>query len=116
MVRSHQNVEECIREMADKRSPVAFIVGPFNRLKGIITMKDAISVNRGERIIVGGVVREEFPSTSPDTPLEEILHLVAEGNIPVAVLDEEQRLLGVITRQTLIQAIGQEQPSSGTTG
>ncbi len=117
VVQSHQDIEECIREMADKRSPVAFIVGPFNRLKGIITMKDAISANRGGgNVIVGGVVREEFPSTSPDTPLEEILHLVAEGNIPVAVLDEEQRLLGVITRQTLIQAIGQEQPSSGTTG
>lgn len=111
VVRSHQDIEACIREMADKRTPVAFVVGPFNRLRGIITMKDAISANRKRSIIVGGVVREEFPSTSPDTPLEEILHLVAEGNIPVAVLDEEQRLLGVINRATLIQAM---QPGSGT--
>jgi len=37
--------------------------------------------------------------------VEQILPLVAEGNIPVAVLDEEQRLLGVITRPALIQAM-----------
>ncbi|MFC1965809.1 CBS domain-containing protein, partial [Chloroflexota bacterium] len=105
VVRSHQDIEECISEMADKRTPVAFVVGTFNRLKGIITMKEAISVDRQGLDKVGDAVREEFPSTSPDTPLDEILHLVAEGNIPVAVLDEDQRLLGIITRTELIQAI-----------
>jgi len=46
VVRSHQDIETCISEMADKRTPVAFVVGPFNRLQGIITMKEAISVDR----------------------------------------------------------------------
>jgi len=31
--------------------------------------------------------------------------LFAEGNIPVAVLDEEQHLLGVVTRSALIGAM-----------
>ena len=53
----------------------------------------------------GEVAKKEFPSTSPDTPVEQILSLVAEGNIPVAVLDEEQHLLGIITRKALIQAM-----------
>ena len=105
VIRSHQDIEACISEMADKRTPVAFVVGPFNRLQGIITMKEAISGDRKGLSKVGDAAREEFPSTSPDTPLDEILHLVAEGNIPVAVLDEDQRLLGIITRTALIQAM-----------
>jgi len=113
VVRSHQDIEACISEMADKRTPVAFVVGPFNHLQGIITMKEAISGDRKGLSKVGDVAREEFPSTSPDTPLGEILHLVAEGNIPVAVLDEEQRLLGIITRTALIQAM---QSGNGPTG
>ncbi len=105
VVRSNQDIEACIREMADKRTPVAFIVGPFNRLKGIVTMKEAISADRKGPTKVEDVVRNEFPSTSPDTPAEQVLPLVAEGNIPVAVLDEEQRLLGVVTRLALINAM-----------
>ncbi len=105
VVRGYQDIETCIREMADKRTPVAFVVGPFNRLKGIITMKEAISADRKGPTKAEDVVREEFPSTFPDTPLEDSLHLVAEGNIPVAVVDEEQRLLGIITRQALIMAM-----------
>lgn len=105
VVRGYLDIETCIREMADNRTPVAFVVGPFNRMKGIITMKEAISADRKGPSKVEDVVREEFPSTSPDTPLDEILHMVAEGNIPVAVVDEEQRLLGVITRAALIQAM-----------
>jgi glycine betaine/proline transport system ATP-binding protein len=51
------------------------------------------------------IVQQECPSTSPDTPVEQVLPLVAEGNIPVAVLDEETHLLGVITRSALIEAM-----------
>jgi len=58
------------------------------------------------------VAQQEFPSTSPDTPVEQVLPLVAEGNIPVAVVDEEQRLLGVITRSALIQAMQSDNGNS----
>ncbi|MCK4783012.1 MAG: glycine betaine/L-proline ABC transporter ATP-binding protein [Desulfobacteraceae bacterium] len=114
VIRSHQDIEICISEMADKRTPVAFVVGPFNHLKGIITMKEAISVDRKGPSQVGDVARKDFPYTSPDTPLDEILHLVAEGNIPVAVLDEEQHLLGVVTRTVLIQAMQSDNEPAGS--
>jgi ABC-type proline/glycine betaine transport system ATPase subunit len=68
-------------------------------------MKEAIAADRGGLKKAGEAARQEFPSTHLDSPLEESLHLVAEGNIPVAVLDEEQNLWGIITRQALIQAM-----------
>jgi glycine betaine/proline transport system ATP-binding protein len=105
VVRSSQDIEAVIKEMAANRATVAFVTGNFGRLKGIVTMKDAIQAARTGPIKVGEATREEFPSTSPDAPLEESLHLVAEGNIPVAVLDDERHLLGVITRSALIRAM-----------
>jgi glycine betaine/proline transport system ATP-binding protein len=104
-VRSDQDIEATIKEMADKRATVAFVVGSFGKILGIITMKEAISADRGGLKIAGEAARQEFPSTHLNSPLEESLHLVAEGNIPVAVLDEEQNLWGIITRQALIKAM-----------
>ena len=108
IVRSRQDIETCISEMGDKRTPVAFVVGPFNRIMGILTMRDAIDADRQGIKTAGDAVREEFASVSPDSLLEDSLHLVAEGNLPVAVVDEEKHLLGVITRTTIIQAMQAE--------
>ncbi len=107
VVRSDQDVEAVINEMAENRSIVAFVVDTFGRrvLKGIVTMKEAIAAARKGTVKAGDIAQQDFPSTAPEAALEESLHLVAEGNIPVAVLDEQQRLLGVITRQALIMAM-----------
>ena len=71
-------------------------------------MRDAIDADRQGIKTAGDAVREEFASVSPDSLLEDSLHLVAEGNLPVAVVDEEKHLLGVITRTTIIQAMQAE--------
>lgn len=107
VVRSDQDVEAVINEMAANRAIVAFVVDTFSRriLKGIVTMKEAIAAARKGTVKAGEIAKQDFPSTAPEAALEESLHLVAEGNIPVAVLDNEHRLLGVITRQVLISAM-----------
>ena len=61
----------------------------------------------------GEVAQSEFSSVSPDTTLEECLHPVAEDETPVAVLDEEQHLLGIITRSALLQAIQSDTTGNG---
>jgi len=113
VVQSDQDIEVAINEMAANRCVVAFVIDGDGRLKGITTMKQAITAARKGPVRAGEMAQQEFPSTSPDTPLEESLHLVAEGNIPVAVLDDEQRLLGVITRPALIQAMQSSDSNGG---
>ena len=110
---SYQNPEVAIEGMRAKRVTVAFVVNADGRLKGVVTMEQAIAAGRNGLTSVEEVAQPEFPSTSPDTPAEQILPLVAEGNMPVAVLDEKQRLLGVITRPALIQAMYSDNGSNG---
>ena len=105
LIGSEQSLEEAVEGMRQKRVTVAFVVDGDGRLKGITTMEQAIASVRNGVTRAEEVAQQEFPSTSPDTPAEQILPLVAEGNIPVAVLDEEQRLLGVVTRAAIIGAM-----------
>jgi len=105
VVRSNQSIEAAIEEMRMKRGTWTFILDASGRLKGTVTLEQAIAGAQDGLTKAGEVAQPEVPSTSPDTPLEESLHLVAEGNMPVAVLDKEQRLLGIITRSSIIRAM-----------
>ena len=105
LVRGEQSLEEAIERMKTKRVTVAFVIDGNGKLKGITTMEKAIVSVRNGVSKAEEVAQPEFTSTSPDTPAEQVLPLVAEGNVPVAVLDDEQHLLGVVTRSAIIQAM-----------
>ena len=105
LVGSAQSLEVAIEGMRVKRVTVAFVVDTDGRLKGIVTMEQAITAARNGLSKAEEAAQQGFPFTSPDTPVEQCLHLVADGNVPVAVLDKEQRLLGVVTRPALIHAM-----------
>jgi len=105
LVGNEQNLEVAIEGMRAKRVTVAFVADADDKLRGIVTMERAIAAVRNGVSKAGEAVQQEYPSTSPDVPVEQCLHLVAEGNMPVAVLDEEQRLRGVITRPAMIHAL-----------
>ena len=105
LISSDQNPEVVIEELKAKRAAVAFVIDADGRLEGIVTMEQAKAAAEKRLTKIEEVVKKEFPSTSPDTTVEQVLPLVAEGNVPVAVLDEKKRLLGVVTRLALIHAM-----------
>lgn len=105
LIRSEQSLEEVVEAMTAKRITVAFVVDSNDRLKGTITMEKAMASVRNGISKAEEVAQPEFTSTSPETPAEQVLPMVAEGNVPVAVLDEEEHLLGVVTRIALIDAM-----------
>lgn len=109
-------VEVAIREMGAKQSPVAFITDSRGRLLGIVTMNEAILAAKDGPVKLEEIAQKQFPSTSPDSKLEEILQLVADSDIPIAILDEHRYLMGVVTRQSLIRAMKQEPPTCGAPG
>ena len=105
VVKSEEDIEHAIEGMKTQRATVAFVVDADNKLQGTVTMEQAISAARNGNSKAGEIVQSGAASTLSSTPVEQCLNMVADGNVPVAVLDEQQHLLGVITRPTLINAI-----------
>jgi len=48
------------------------------------------------------VLRTEVPTVGPQTMLNELFDLVAFSDIPVAVIGEQNRLLGVIVKGAVL--------------
>ena len=113
IVESDESIETAIEKMETDQVPVAFITHTRGRLKGTMTMEQAVAGAQNGLSRAGEVAQAEFSSVSPDALLEECLQLVAEDETPVAVLDEEQHLLGIITRLALLQAIRSDTGGNG---
>ena len=114
VVQSNQSIESAIEEMRLEQGAWAFIIDADGKLEGTMTMEQAIAGAERGLSKVGEVAQPECHSTSPDVPLEQCMNLVVEeGNAPVAVLDEDRHLLGIITRPALFNAL---QSNGGTGG
>ena len=76
------------------------------RLEGIIFAEDAVeALKRGEKDIAG-ILKRDICKIAPETPASDLFPLLAEYT-PLAVVNEEERLVGVIIRGALLAALAE---------
>jgi glycine betaine/proline transport system ATP-binding protein len=89
--------------MRDAGLSTIFAVDSHGRLIGIVRAKVASRLMKeGE---TEGLIEREVQSVKLDTPLNDIMPLFADSTDPVAVVDEENRLKGVIVIGTLLSGL-----------
>jgi glycine betaine/proline transport system ATP-binding protein len=104
-VQEEQDLETVSNNMKDREVEVAFVTDTTGRLKGVVTLKQVeASLEKGLKK-VEEAAQTEFPHASSDTPLTECLPLIADGEIPLVILDDSNHLLGVVSRSALIAAM-----------
>ena len=104
-VREGTELDAVLKNMKDKETDVAFVTDNFSIIKGVVTADQVEASLQKGVTVVDDILQTEFPVASSDMTLSECLPLMAEGIIPLLVLDERRHLLGVITRKELIDAI-----------
>jgi len=105
LVQSEENLEAVIKGMQQKEVAVAFVIDGDGRLKGITTMERAEESAKEGVTQIEEILQTDMASVPPSTRLDDCLSLVAEDDVPLAVLGEGKRLLGVVTRPVLIEAM-----------
>ncbi len=104
-VRDGTDLETVLNNMKSKEADVAFVTDTFSRIKGVVTAPQAeASIEDGIKK-VDDILQTEFPHAGSDTTLNECLPLIAEGDIPLLILDDSRHLLGIVTRKDIIDAI-----------
>ncbi|MDK2916092.1 MAG: glycine betaine/proline transport system ATP-binding protein [Euryarchaeota archaeon] len=84
-----------------------FVVDRWRRLRGLVTLDDtlkAVQAGRG----LEEIITTDVPTVALDTPLTDIISVIAGSRYPVAVVDDENRLQGLIFRGTILAALARK--------
>lgn len=102
------------RAMREAQVSAAYVVDRQRVLHGVVRDDDAVAALKAGKESIGDLVHDGVAPVSPDTPLAEIFAPAAESSLPVPVTDAAGRLVGVVPRVTLLEAmVPPDQPRTG---
>lgn len=102
-----------LRQMRDAFMSATYVTGRDRKLLGIVTDRDAVKLVRKGETTLESILKPVPQSVSEDEVLMNLFIPAVESPLPLAVVDADGRLVGVIPRITLLAALG---PGPGATG
>lgn len=94
-----------LREMRKAGRSSLFVVNTENVLRGLVTADDAVEALRQGQDSLDDILIRDFETASPDTLLADLIPLAATTRYPIAIVDERERLLGIVARVTLLAGL-----------
>ena len=93
------------RRMRENEISSVYAVDEHRYLLGIIDAKDVRQAIADGQNDLRPLVQDIVPTTSPDTPLANLMDAVSSTPVPYAVVDEDKRLKGIIIRGAVLGAL-----------
>jgi glycine betaine/proline transport system ATP-binding protein len=101
-----QPAGEVLRALGAAEANGVYVLGEDGRIAGVA--RDdllARAVQEGRTAVGPRELVTDFATTSPDRPLVEFVHLVGRSAVPLGVVDDDGRLLGVVPRAAVLDAL-----------
>ncbi len=106
VVTANAGPRAALRAMRDLQTSGVFVVDRARKLKGYVMDADAVRLTRSGAGDLAAIVKDDLTTVAPETSLSELFVPAVENTLPIAVVDAEGRLLGVIPRITMLAALG----------
>jgi glycine betaine/proline transport system ATP-binding protein len=101
-----------LRTMRDLQTSATFVLRRDLSFAGVVRDRDVLrQVKAGHRDLRDIIL--DATAVTADTALVDLVELAVESDLPIAVVDDRNRLLGVIPRVTLLAALGNVSTSTG---
>lgn len=94
--------------MRDHGVSTIYVIDKQRKLQGYITADDASAAVKEGKSIADKLTRD-IPTVKPDTLLNELFEPMASAFAPLAVVDDDQKLKGIVVRGSVIGALAGDQ-------
>ncbi len=112
VVGSRSGPRQALRTMREQQVGAAFVVDRDRRLVGVVRDGAVAEAVRSDAESLDGLMEaRDIVAVNPDTVVADLFAPSAECPVPLAVVDADQRLVGVIPRVTLLAALGNGHPT-----
>ncbi len=107
LVRVTDRPARAIESMRRNALSTVYVVDHSLRLKGILTIADAVRAHK-EGLGIADVMQTETETAMPDETVHDILPRAAQSPYPLAVVDEGGSLLGIVTKAAVLSSLAQD--------
>ncbi|WP_199280372.1 quaternary amine ABC transporter ATP-binding protein [Salinibacterium sp. CAN_S4] len=105
-VHSTAGPRAALKTMRDLQTSAAFVLGRDRKLLGVVRDGQAMKLVRNGNPDLASIITDDYAAVDSATFLSDLFLPSVESTLPLAVVDERQRLVGVIPRVTLLAALG----------
>lgn len=103
IVKKDDTVNYALHEMRKNALSSVYMVDERLKFMGIVTVVKAIEARRDEKLLYEIV--EKIPTCRADALVADIMPIAAESPYPIAVTDEKERLMGIVTKATVLTSL-----------
>lgn len=107
VVRATDGPRTALRKMRDNGLDSIFVIDRERRLKGIVEVDSVNDAARQGKDSIADLIQTSYPQTGPDELLQNLFSLFENNSYPIAVLDEQQRLKGVVTKGAVLEQLAE---------
>lgn len=104
LIRCCDTPEYALKEMRLQEVSSVYVVDNCLHLLGVLSLTDALAAHAEKRSISESMVKE-LPRVKLATPVVEIIPLAAETPYPIAVVDEDGMLQGLVTKASVLSSM-----------
>ena len=104
LVRLTDGPEHAIQEMRKNALSTVYVVDDRLCLVGILTIRDAIRAYQ-QKLTIAQVTNRDVQTTTPDVMVADIMPLAAEAVYPIAVVDGDGQLKGIVTKASVLSSL-----------
>jgi len=94
-----------VRKMEEAGISSIYVTGKDKYLKGLVRIEDAVRLAKEGKDNLEEVIIKDIPTTAPDTPMVDLLPVAATTSYPIVVVSEDNKMLGIIVRVSVISGI-----------
>ncbi|MGI6085828.1 MAG: quaternary amine ABC transporter ATP-binding protein [Acetivibrionales bacterium] len=104
MIHSRDGANNALKQMRTQGVSSAYVIDDDLELVGILPLDNAIKVKAGEVSFQDAIIRDVL-TTKEDTLISDLLSVAASAKYPIAVIDDENRLKGIVTKASVLSSL-----------
>ena len=102
----NQGPRLALKEMKKYGVEFLFVTGDERKLAGYVHIDDVYkAIEAGDMSLVKILRADDIPLVSPETSIADLIQLTVNSPVPVSVVDEKLKLLGVIVKGGVLEAL-----------
>ncbi len=103
-----QGLKVALLVLSAAKEDYAFMVGRNRQFLGLITMKRLKNLIQNRGTSLKEALEQSPPTTDPEVVLEDLFPIAAEADYPIAVVNEQGRLLGEVQISSIFENMVQD--------